>query len=146
MRSTGYAPWWRATSGSRTAPTGPAMTTLRSMIVHLATMIRYAGIAYIVVQVAIWHSFYAESPSRAGGGVGGRGNALPAQTPAIGVFHLGRHRRLPGARARRAGGRAPRGQRQRVQLAGHRHVGPAHRPRVVRVRPVRRAARAGFAA
>src|SRR5690348_5516766 len=65
MRSTGYAPWWRATSGSRTAPTGPAMTTLRSMIVHLATMIRYAGIAYIVVQVAIWHSFYAESPWRA---------------------------------------------------------------------------------
>jgi hypothetical protein len=41
------------------------MITLRSMIAHLATMIRYAGIAYIAVQVAIWHSFYAESPWRA---------------------------------------------------------------------------------
>jgi hypothetical protein len=41
------------------------MTTLRSVIAHLATMIRYAGIAYIVVQVAIWHSFYAQSPWRA---------------------------------------------------------------------------------
>jgi signal transduction histidine kinase len=41
------------------------MTTLRSLITHLATMIRYAGIAYIVVQVAIWHSFYVESPWRA---------------------------------------------------------------------------------
>lgn len=40
------------------------MTTLRSVIAYLATMIRYAGIAYIVVQVAIWHSFYAESPWR----------------------------------------------------------------------------------
>jgi signal transduction histidine kinase len=35
------------------------MTTLRSLIAYLATMIRCAGIAYIVVQVAIWHSFYA---------------------------------------------------------------------------------------
>ena len=38
--------------------------TLRSMIAHLATMIRYAGIAYIVIQVAIWHSFYTQSPWR----------------------------------------------------------------------------------
>jgi hypothetical protein len=36
------------------------MTTLRSVIAYLATMIRCAGIAYIVVQVAIWHSFYTE--------------------------------------------------------------------------------------
>jgi signal transduction histidine kinase len=34
------------------------MTTLRTVIAHLATMIRCTGIAYIVVQVAIWHSFY----------------------------------------------------------------------------------------
>jgi signal transduction histidine kinase len=40
------------------------MTTLRSLIAYLATMIRAAGIAYIVVQVAIWHSFYTESPWR----------------------------------------------------------------------------------
>ena len=43
---------------------GPAMTTLRSLIAYLATMIRAAGIAYIVVQVAIWHSFYTQSPWR----------------------------------------------------------------------------------
>jgi signal transduction histidine kinase len=34
------------------------MTTLRSVIAYLATMIRCAGIVYIVVQVVIWHSFY----------------------------------------------------------------------------------------
>jgi signal transduction histidine kinase len=36
------------------------MTTLRTVIAHLATMIRCTGIAYIVIQVAIWHSFYTE--------------------------------------------------------------------------------------
>ena len=40
------------------------MTTLRSVIAYLATMIRCAGIACIVVQVAIWHSFYAAAPWR----------------------------------------------------------------------------------
>ncbi len=34
------------------------MTTLRSVIAYLATMIRCAGIVYIVVEVVIWHSFY----------------------------------------------------------------------------------------
>jgi signal transduction histidine kinase len=34
------------------------MTTLRTVIAYLATMIRCTGIAYIIVQVAIWHSFY----------------------------------------------------------------------------------------
>ncbi|MGH3290276.1 MAG: hypothetical protein ACRDP7_00540, partial [Trebonia sp.] len=34
------------------------MTTLRSVIAYLATMIRCAGIMYIVVEVIIWHSFY----------------------------------------------------------------------------------------
>jgi signal transduction histidine kinase len=34
------------------------MTTLRSVIAYLATMIRCAGIVYIVVEVIIWHSFY----------------------------------------------------------------------------------------
>jgi signal transduction histidine kinase len=38
------------------------MTTLRSVIAYLATMIRCAGIAYVIVQVAIWHSFYTKSP------------------------------------------------------------------------------------
>lgn len=39
-------------------PAGPAITTLRSMIAHLALMVRCAGTIYIVVQVIIWHSFY----------------------------------------------------------------------------------------
>jgi len=38
------------------------MTTLRSVIAYLASMIRCAGIVYIVVEVVIWHSFYAAVP------------------------------------------------------------------------------------
>jgi len=34
------------------------MTTLRSVIAYLATMIRCAGIVYIVFEVVIWHAFY----------------------------------------------------------------------------------------
>ena len=49
---------WRETGGSATAPIGPAMTTLRLVIAYLASMIRYAGIAYVVLQVALWHTFY----------------------------------------------------------------------------------------
>src|ERR1700744_224659 len=64
MRSTGSGPWWPATRGSGAAPIGPAMTTFRSVIAYLATMIRWTGIAYIVIQVAIWHSFYTQSPWR----------------------------------------------------------------------------------
>jgi signal transduction histidine kinase len=74
MWSTGTVPWGRATGGSRPAPAspvsagnvpaGPAIATLRSVIAQIATTIRYAGIAYIIVQVAIWHSFYAGSPAR----------------------------------------------------------------------------------
>jgi signal transduction histidine kinase len=40
------------------------MTTLRSMIAYLAAMVRCAGTAYVVVQVAIWHSFYAAASWR----------------------------------------------------------------------------------
>ena len=49
---------WRETVGSPPLPTGPAMTTLRSVVAPLASTIRSAGIVYIVVQVLIWHSFY----------------------------------------------------------------------------------------
>jgi signal transduction histidine kinase len=62
------------------------MTTLRSVIAHLATMIRYAGIAYIVVQVAIWHSFYAQSPWRAAA------PALAVAWAAVAALYLRRHR------------------------------------------------------
>jgi len=40
------------------------MATLRSVIAYLATRTRCAGIAYIVVQVAVWHSFYTDSAWR----------------------------------------------------------------------------------
>ena len=40
------------------------MTTLRSMIAYLAVVVRLAGTAYILVQVAIWHSFYAAAAWR----------------------------------------------------------------------------------
>jgi len=38
------------------------MTTLRSVVARLASLVRCAGIAYIAVQVAIWHSYYAAAP------------------------------------------------------------------------------------
>lgn len=47
-----------------TGPLGPAMTTLRSVVAYLATMIRCAGIAYVIVQVILWHSFYVGSAWR----------------------------------------------------------------------------------
>jgi len=40
------------------------MTTLRSVIARLASVVRCAGIVYIVVQVAIWPSFYTADPWR----------------------------------------------------------------------------------
>lgn len=43
------------------------MTTLRSVIARLASVVRCAGIAYIAVQVAIWPSFYAAAPWRLAG-------------------------------------------------------------------------------
>jgi signal transduction histidine kinase len=58
MWPTGYVPGWRETGGSGKLPMGPAMTTLRSVIAYLASMVRCAGIVYITVQVVIWHSFY----------------------------------------------------------------------------------------
>ncbi len=53
MRATGNVP-----------PAGPAMAALRSVIAYLALSVRTAGAMYIVVQVVIWHSFYAAAPWR----------------------------------------------------------------------------------
>jgi signal transduction histidine kinase len=49
---------WRETIGSPPLPTGPAITTLRSVVAPLASTIRSAGIVYVAVQIVIWHSFY----------------------------------------------------------------------------------------
>jgi signal transduction histidine kinase len=64
MRPTECPPHWPGTRDSGTAPIGPAMMTLRSVIARLASVVRCAGIVYIAVQVAIWPSFYAADPWR----------------------------------------------------------------------------------
>src|SRR5437763_8085531 len=64
MGPTDYLPRWRVSGDNGTVPIGPAMTTLRSVIARLASVVRCAGIVYIAVQVAIWHSFYAADPWR----------------------------------------------------------------------------------
>ena len=58
MWPTGYVSRWRAVGNSGDVPIGPAMTTLRSVVAYLASMIRCTGIVYIVVQVILWHAFY----------------------------------------------------------------------------------------
>ena len=40
----------------------PALTTLMSVIAYLASTLRVAGIAYTIVAVLIWHSFYLATP------------------------------------------------------------------------------------
>jgi signal transduction histidine kinase len=45
------------------------MTTLRSVVARLASLVRCAGVAYIAVQVAVWHSFYLAVPWRLAGPV-----------------------------------------------------------------------------
>jgi signal transduction histidine kinase len=69
MRPTEYAlRQWR-TRDSGTVPIGPAMTTMRSVIARLASVVRCAGIVYIAVQLALWPSFYAADPWRLTGPV-----------------------------------------------------------------------------
>jgi len=58
MWPTGYVSRWRAAGDSGDVPIGPAMTTLRSVVAYLASMIRCTGIVYIVVQIILWHAFY----------------------------------------------------------------------------------------
>src|SRR5260370_40687293 len=57
---------WAAGASCRAAA-GPAMTTLRSVAARIARTVRCVAIAYIVVQVVIWHSFYAADPWRLAG-------------------------------------------------------------------------------
>ncbi len=69
MRPTDSPPQWQVTGDSGAVATGPAMTTLRSVVARLASVVRCAGIAYIAVQVAIWHSFYTADSWRLAGPV-----------------------------------------------------------------------------
>src|SRR5260370_990695 len=66
---------WAAGASCRAAA-GPAMTTLRSVAARIARTVRCVAIAYIVVQVVIWHSFYAADPWRLAGSSPGASTAL----------------------------------------------------------------------
>src|SRR5260370_26574738 len=78
MRPTDSPLQWRVTGDSGGVPIGPAMTTLRSVVARLASVVRCAGIAYIAVQVAIWHSFYTADSWRLAGPI-----AAPAWAAAV---------------------------------------------------------------
>src|SRR5580700_7040678 len=67
MRPTDSPLPWRVTGDSGAVPIGPAMTTLRSVVARLASVVRCAGIACIAVQVATWHSFYTADSWRLAG-------------------------------------------------------------------------------
>ena len=88
MRPTDSPLPWRVTGDSGAVPTGPAMTTLRSVVARLASVVRCAGIAYIAVQVAIWHSFYSADSWRLAGPI-----AAAAWAAAVTVYL---RRRWPG--------------------------------------------------
>jgi hypothetical protein len=62
MGLTHLMPRWRLAGSPGTAPIGPAMTTLRSVIARLASVVRCVAIAYIAIQIVIWNSFYAAHP------------------------------------------------------------------------------------
>lgn len=59
-----YLPRWGVTDNTGGMPIGPAMTTLRSVIARLASLVRCAGVVYIAIQVTIWQSFYTADSSR----------------------------------------------------------------------------------
>jgi signal transduction histidine kinase len=67
MRPTDSPLQWPVTGHSGAVPIGPAMITLRSVVARLASVVRCAGIAYIAIQVAIWHSFYTADSWRLAG-------------------------------------------------------------------------------
>src|ERR1017187_7073891 len=54
---------WAAVAVASAAD-GPAMTTLKWVSARTAATVRCIAIGYIVVQVIIWHSFYAADPWR----------------------------------------------------------------------------------
>jgi two-component sensor histidine kinase len=64
MWVTDHLPQLRLAGSSATTPIGPAVTTLRSVIARLAWVVRCTAVAYIAVQLIIWHSFYAAHPWR----------------------------------------------------------------------------------
>jgi signal transduction histidine kinase len=69
MRPMNDLPPGRASGEGATVPTGPATTMLRSVIARFASVVRCAGIAYVLAQVVVWHAFYAADSVRLAGPV-----------------------------------------------------------------------------
>lgn len=69
MWPSGYLAQLWAVRARDGAPAGPARTALTSVAARIARTIRCIAIAYIAVQVVIWHSFYAADPWRLAGPV-----------------------------------------------------------------------------
>ncbi len=62
-----YLARWRAAGAPGSASAGPALTTVKSVAARTALTIRCIVVGYVVVQVAIWHAFYAADPRRLAG-------------------------------------------------------------------------------
>ena len=62
-----YLARWRTAGAPGSASAGPALTTVKSVAARTALTIRCIVIGYVVVQLAIWHSFYAADPWRLAG-------------------------------------------------------------------------------
>jgi signal transduction histidine kinase len=67
MWPTGYIARQWAAADSAEPPTGPALTTVKSVAARTASTVRCVAIGYIAVQVVIWHSFYTSDPRRLAG-------------------------------------------------------------------------------
>ncbi len=63
----GYLAQQEPADASREPSAGPAMTTLGTVTARTAYLIRCVAVAYVGVQVLIWHSFYAAAPWRLAG-------------------------------------------------------------------------------
>jgi signal transduction histidine kinase len=86
----GYLPQREAAGAAREPSAGPAMTTLGTVTARTAYLIRCIALAYIAVQVLIWHSFYAAAPWRLAGPL-----AAVAWGAAIVAYLLRRRPRWP---------------------------------------------------
>ena len=86
----GYLAQREAPRAARESSAGPAMTTLGTVTARTAYLVRCVALAYIAVQVLIWHSFYAAAPWRLAGPL-----AAVAWGAAIVAYLLRRRPRWP---------------------------------------------------
>ena len=67
MLAAGYLTLRPVPATCASGPAGPAATTLTAVAARTASAISCVALAYIAVQVIIWHSFYAAEPRRLAG-------------------------------------------------------------------------------